>query len=607
MLRCFLFIQADTKAHGHSVPNAILIRPIINYLIARDVMLASIPVKTIRMLSATPVIQEVLADEKYLVMRNTFLLFIIIVFCVEMNGQTSSGYLTGKVSFVSPSNIYVKFISTQGISAGDTLFTLSGEKIVSVLKVNNLSSTSCVCSLISMVQISVGDQILARKKNTVIINQEKPVAINQNVTNIQKLPDSTETIRSKTGEITQKIRGSLSAFSYSDFSNTPAPSSTRLRYNFSLDARNISDSKFSIESYFSFNHKIGDWASVKSDPLNALKIYSLAFKYDINKSTHLSIGRRINEKISNIGAMDGLQIEKTINHFSLGALAGTRPDYTDYGFNFNLLQYGAYVSAGTLTADKYNETSLAFMQQTNNGKTDRRFIYFQHSNSLVKNLFFLGTFEVDLYKLTIDSLKNEHPSNTFNPTGLYLSLRYRIASSLTISGSYDARKNVMYYETYKSYIDRILESEIRQGFRLQANYSITRDLVMGVQAGYRYLKSDPHPSRNVYGYLTYSQIPGVKVSATLSATYLESSYMNGNLYGLTLSRDFLNGKLQTGIGYRYVDYKLPENQLSVPQNIAEMNLSWQFMRGLSFAVSYEGTFEQVNQYNRIYLQLRKRF
>jgi hypothetical protein len=180
MLRCFLFIQADTKAHGHSVPNAILIRPIINYLIARDVMLASIPVKTIRMLSATPVIQEVLADEKYLVMRNTFLLFIIIVFCVEMNGQTSSGYLTGKVSFVSPSNIYVKFISTQGISAGDTLFTLSGEKIVSVLKVNNLSSTSCVCSLISMVQISVGDQILARKKNTVIINQEKPVAINQN-------------------------------------------------------------------------------------------------------------------------------------------------------------------------------------------------------------------------------------------------------------------------------------------------------------------------------------------------------------------------------------------------------------------------------------------
>jgi hypothetical protein len=165
----------------------------------------------------------------------------------------------------------------------------------------------------------------------------------------------------------------------------------------------------------------------------------------------------------------------------------------------------------------------------------------------------------------------------------------------------------MYYETYKSYIDRILESEVRQGFRLQGSYSITPNLVTGVQAGYRYLKSDPKPSRNIYGYLTYTQIPGVNISATLSATYLESVYMNGNLYGLTLSRDFFNYKLQAGLGYRYVDYKLPENMLSVPQNIAEMNLSWQFAHGFSFAVNYEGTFEKLNHYNRVYLQLRKRF
>ena len=207
----------------------------------------------------------------------------------------------------------------------------------------------------------------------------------------------------------------------------------------------------------------------------------------------------------------------------MGVLAGTRPDYENYGFNFNLFQYGAYLAAGTITADKYNETSLAFMQQTNNGKTDRRFLYFQHSNSLLRNLFVLGTFEIDLYKMTIDSLNDEHPSNTFNPTGLYLSLRYRLAKSFTISGSYDARKNIMYYETYKSYIDRILDSEIRQGFRLQANYNITNAVVVGVQAGYRYLKSDPHPSRNLYGYLSYNQIPGVNISATLSATYLESA------------------------------------------------------------------------------------
>jgi len=540
-------------------------------------------------------------------MRNAVLIFFIILLCNEVSGQTTSGGLTGKVSFVSPSNVYVKFSSTQGILAGDTLFSLTGGKHVPVLKVNNLSSTSCVCTPISTDLISVGDQFSARQKSTNAKKETKPAESVPAAVAIPIVNAKDDTVKIIVPDFTQRIRGSLSASSYTNFSSTPAASFTRMRYTFSLDARNISNSKSSIESYFSFNHRIGDWAAVQSDPFKALKIYSLAYKYDINKTTRISIGRRINEKISNIGAMDGIQFEKSINKFSFGALAGTRPDYENYGFNINLLQYGAYAAFGSTAADKYNETSLAFMQQTNNGKTDRRFAYFQHSNSVVKNLFFMGTFEVDLYKLAIDSSGAEHPTSTFNPTGLYLSLRYRLASNLTISGSYDARKNVMYYETYKSYIDRILEDEIRQGFRVQANYSITRNLVLGVQSGYRYLKSDPHPSKNLYGYLSYNQIPGVNVSATLSATYVESSYLNGSIFGLTLSRDFINGKLSTGLGYRYVDYNLPENRSSVPQNIAEMNMSVQIPWGLSFSVNYEGTFEKSDQYNMIYLQLRKRF
>jgi hypothetical protein len=240
-------------------------------------------------------------------------------------------------------------------------------------------------------------------------------------------------------------------------------------------------------------------------------------------------------------------------------------------------------------------------------KIDRRFLYFQHSNSITKNLYFFGTLEVDLYEMKFDSLNTGHSKNTFNPTGIYASLRYRVTDNFTISGSYDARKNVVYYETYKTFLDRIIESEMRQGFRLQANYRITRNLALGVQSGYRYLKSDPHPSKNVYGYLTYSQIPGAKISATLSATYLQSSYMNGKIFGLTLNRDFFNGKAQTGIGYRYVDYSLPENQLVVPQNIGEINFTWLFARTMSFSANYEGTFEKKNTYDRIYLQIRKRF
>ena len=113
------------------------------------------------------------------------------------------------------------------------------------------------------------------------------------------------------------------------------------------------------------------------------------------------------------------------------------------------------------------------MQQMNGSNIDRRFIYFQHSNSIIKNLYFIGTLEADLYKMTVDTVNNtEKTSGTFDLTGIFLSLRYRLSDRFSISGSYDARKNVIYYETYKTYVDRLLEDQMRQGYRLQMNSAL---------------------------------------------------------------------------------------------------------------------------------------
>jgi hypothetical protein len=88
---------------------------------------------------------------------------------------------------------------------------------------------------------------------------------------------------------------------------------------------------------------------------------------------------------------------------------------------------------------------------------------------------------------------------------------------------------------------------------------------------------------------------------------MESSYLNGKILGANISRDLFNGKFQTGISYRYVDYRLPESLLNVNQNIGEINIYWQLSGKMSFSVNYEGTFEKHDRYNRLYLQIRKRF
>jgi hypothetical protein len=535
-------------------------------------------------------------------MKLLIIFSIFLIFSAELNGQAVGDKLPGKVSFISSQNTYVKFKSTEGISAGDTLFIYSNGKLKPVLFVKNLSSGSCVCTPVSSVNLNLSQDVVAKRKNKTVITEAY-----QAQKSVKEMPPpvfTSDTTKRKViiNKSKQKINGSISVYSYSDFSNTSAKNSNQLRYTYRLDAGNIGNSKFSLENYITFRHKIGDWAAVKSDIFNALKIYSFAVRYEPSHSTKITIGRTINLKISSIGAMDGLQIEQTFHHFSIGAVGGFRPDYKNYGFNQKLLQYGGYLAFETHSGDSFSESSLAFMEQMNNMKTDRRFIYFQHSNSLLQNLYFFSTFEVDLYKV-----KSDVPVNTIDLTSLYLSLRYRISRNLSITGSYDQRKNVFFYETYKSLIDSVLENEKRQSFRLQASYRITNNLSLGVESGYRFLKSDPRPSRNLYGYLTYYQIPGIKASVTLSGTYLESAYMNGKVLGADLSKDFFQGRIQTSLGYRYEDYILPESKLSILQNIGEISLFWQIAKKMSFSANYEGTFDKHDKYSRVYLQIRKRF
>ena len=536
-------------------------------------------------------------------MKQLTLIFYLFIFLVDLQGQGVAENRTGKVSFVSSENIYVRFTSTAGISIGDTIFSSSNIAPAASFVVTNLSSTSCICTQISGKTPAVNDPVVAKIKPATIEQSEKEARVTPKaevaVAVIQPQPDANGP--------KQQITGSFSVATYADYSNTLGDNSIRYRYTLSLYARNIAGSKFSAESYVSFRHKKGEWSEVKNDIFSALKIYNLSVGYELNKTTHFLVGRKINPKISSIGAIDGLQFEKSFKNFAVGAIAGTRPDYSNYSFNRSLFQYGGYLAYNTKKEKAYSESSLAFMEQMNHGKTDRRFIYFQHSNSLIKNLNVFFSFEADLYRLKIDTLQGDQKQSTFSRTGVYASLRYRLTNKLTVSASYDARKNVMYYESFKNSIDTILEKEMRQGFRLQANYRIIKNLVLGIQSGYRYLTSDPLASKNINGYLTYSQFQGLNMSVTLSATYLASSYMTGKIAGINLSKDFIKGKIHSGLGYRYIDYWLPESQLNPVQHNLEVNFDWQFYRKLSLSAYYEATFEQHDRYNRIYAQMRVRF
>jgi len=174
--------------------------------------------------------------------------------------------------------------------------------------------------------------------------------------------------------------------------------------------------------------------------------------------------------------------------------------------------------------------------------------------------------------------------------------------------SYRNLQNVIYYETYKTYLDKLLNNQNMQGYSLQVNYNPVNNLSIGATGSYRFEQSDPRPTQNVYAYLTYSRIPGINTGITISTILLRTGYINGKIYSAGLSKDLAKGKLYLGATYLYVDY-LYSNTEDLPtlQNMGEFSLTWRIIKKLLFSVYYEGTFDKTSRYHRIYAQMNMGF
>jgi hypothetical protein len=537
-------------------------------------------------------------------MKKCQLLILLTFSLLKLYGQVEYQIAEGKVSYISSQNIYVKFEIPGLVKPGDTIFFRKDQVLIPLFISESVSSTSSVGKPLGTFDIKVSDSVFMKYKKDLrqerVVSEALPVGIQDS---IQSQASKKPAKKAETPGQEEKIRGRLSLSSYSSFSNS-SDFNQRMRYTFSLSAEHISGGRLSIDSYIMFTHRLNHWNEVQDNIFNALKIYSLAVNYDVSDKTRLTFGRKINQHISSIGAIDGLQAETKAGNFIFGAVIGSNPDYSDYSFNAKLFEYGAYLSHEIKGSSGNMNNSCALFQQTSHGMTDRRFAYFQQDNSLIKDFNLFASCELDLY-----ALKNGLPVNSVSLTSLYLSLRYRMSQQLSAYISYDARKNVIYYETFKNYLDQLLTDATRQGYQLRINYRPTNLISSSLTGGYRFQKNDIHPMLNVNGYLSFSKVPVINSSVTFSSSWLQSSYVNGMIYGVQIDKDLIPSKLSTGVYYRIVDNKYLSSTTTSGslQHMAGFQLSWQLTKKFSFSANYDGTFENSNQYHSLYFNLIHRF
>jgi hypothetical protein len=521
--------------------------------------------------------------------------------CLLSNAQNDP-LIEGTITYANAVNVYVRFSSTNEIKAGDTLYIFDVDQWKPGLIVNKLSSISCVTSPFSNPKIKVGDRVAYRKRKITVVDEktEKPAVKNELVKEAIVLPDSVDHDEKEKAKVRKQTYSARLTASTNASIDDGDNNFQRMRMALAFNVNNLKGSKWSIQSYITYRHRYGvDQSQIGF--YDDFKIYAMAVSYDATKNTNISFGRKINNKIANMGAIDGIQVEHKIKEWIVGFFGGSRPDILNYSFNQNLLQTGGYIAHEKIINKGLVQTSFAFAEQTNNAKTDRRFAYMQHSNNIIPNVNFFGSIELDLFQ-NINNVK----TNNVSLTSTYLSLRYKPIKKLSLTASYDNRRNVIYYESNRLYIDQLLSQETRQGMRLMANYNMTPGISINVSSFYRYQQNNPKPTKNYVANINFNNLPYIGTALNLNANTLETYYFNGVILGGRISKNVLKSKVYLELNYRNVNYDFLNSEQLLKQDIVGFATTMQLKKSTSLSISYEGTFEPIKHYHRYFITLMHR-
>lgn len=534
-------------------------------------------------------------------MKNLIIvLFFLVTTSSSLFSQNSFDWIQGNISFVTKKNIYVKFDKTKSINVGDSLFIKSNSNFEPILLIVKKSSVSILCtSLKTPNTFSKGQIVYAKSKTIEVI--EKDIAKKDDSNKTVEKDISVESDKKTVIKSLPKIRGRFTVATNSNIADLREKTGNhRFRYIFALKGSNLINSNFYFDHYISFNQTYNPDFSPSLKINDKLRFYRITFGYQ-NTSYDISIGRQIKNKISALGSFDGIYLEKKIkNDFYTGVVTGTRPDYTNYGFNSELFQYGAFISYFPEYKKSSTRGTIAFFEQKNNGLTDRRFLYTQFSTSLGKKIRFFGASEIDLYQI-----KEGVSSNSPKLTSIYGNLSYRLSRKLNLSVGIDSRKNRIYYETYKDFLETLIERETRQGLRFRVGYRPFKKISFSVMSNFRF--QDKELSSKYYNAMVFFRsIPWIKSNISLSANVINTDYLESKSLAVRFSKR-IRKNINLRLDYKYYQYFYPGTETSRNQNRVGGSINFNILRKLYFSVYYEKTLQKDRDFSRLNLRLTKRF
>ncbi len=517
--------------------------------------------------------------------RQVLIAMIVLVMPIASKAQKSKKTQVGIVSFVTASRVYVKFEDTGAILPGDTLYIANNDRLVPGMIVDQKSSLSIVGKPVGDSKFVKGDAIQFEGGRTLKGGIESVSSRKQ----LQRKKDPIE------GSVS--IASYISASSAEDFN---ARNVARIR----LSAREINDSRFSVSSYMIYRQNLESSEDTIYQSAGLFNIYNLFLQYDKENDYAIGVGRKINRRVASLGMIDGLHVEKKLGNLHFGGIAGFRPDPRSNDFNTGLPQFGGYLGASIDRNKTKITATVGLLEQRNAGAVDRRYLYAQGSANLGFGFNLFSSAELDLYTLNSDMSQAGQ-----RLTNLHISTNYRLNKYVRIALSYDTRRQIIFYETFQTYLERLIaDNEARQGIRARVTVKPFKGITVGLAYGKRYQNSMDNASNNYNAFAAIRNTPliGGVLSGNLNVN--QSSYLNSISTSVRHSRYFFKNKVSVSNYLRSVVYTYnPERDITLIHQFLGSSMNYFFGNNMTLGGLVEFSLRKAEYKSRINIQLTKRF
>jgi hypothetical protein len=505
-----------------------------------------------------------------------FALLIIIFFSISCLSQDFKKEI-GTVTFTSSQMMYVKFRKTENIQINDTIYGLINNQPLGLIRYK--SSNSIAANILNSTNINDSVYVFI---NPILNSKSNPTfdtSSSENYYNLKK-------IENKKIFSEKNYRGMVSIQSYGYLNNYNKFSRQRLRTNFST--ANFLSEKLSLDinAYYNF---VNASSRANNDFKNNIKIFQLSFQYKINEEFDLTFGRAINSTIGNIEAVDGFQLQKKNENNTYGLFIGSRPNTINYWFDTRLFQFGLFYKRNDLVGDEILQTTVGVFEQTNKLKSDRRFIYLQHFNSLIPYTTTFLSAEIDFFKVGFNEVKRE-----INLSSFYTSINFKPTRNLFFNVGIDSRKNVYYISEYKNSIDSLLFNNFRNGLKLSTSYSPMNEIRLTVFYNQSQRKADRKQSKNLGGLIYFNSIPVIDCGVNIGYNNYSSSFIIGESYTVYLNKNIFKN-LDVILNYRQFSINTSNKTFTENHQLIETGFFLNLLTNYNIYLTLEKNLVRRNQ------------